>query len=217
MDLVPSPPGRLGCRATASILCGAAIATLLMIARWHPALAERLLAEGGIVEWLQVLLLGAAGVLAARQGWSARRAGRPVVLEVAIVTSMVMVCIGEVDLDRAIFGEKVISTYFLLYSDHPLALRALAALIVIGIPAAVGVWLLVRWRALWAAGLEGLRQPWGQTAVCGAALFVLIEILERPINHIPWQPRYFVEETLELVAAVCILAGLVARRRGSQG
>lgn len=173
------------------------------------------MAEGDVVEWLQVMLLGAAGVLAARQGWLASQAGQAVALEVAIVAAMVMACIGEVDLDRAIFGTKVISTHFFLRARHPLALRALAALIVVGIPAAVGVWLLVRWHALWAAGLEGLRQPWGQTAACGAALFVLVEVLEYPINHIPWQPKYFVEETLELVSAICIFAGLVARRPGS--
>jgi hypothetical protein len=186
---------------------------LVAIAVRSPVLAARLVVEGGLVEWMQIVLMGGAGALAARQGWQARQAGGPATLEVAIVTSMAMVCIGEVDLDRVLFGTKVISTRFLVNPRYSLGLRALAALIIVGVPGAVGVWLLWRIRALWWAALEGLLEPWGQAAAFGVALFVLVETFERPLNRLRWQPTNFIEETLELLSGICIFCGLVARHR----
>jgi RND family efflux transporter MFP subunit len=191
----------------------ALIAALLMVTARDPALATRLVAEGGVVEWLQVILALGAGGLAALQGRRRLQAGRPVAFEVAVVTAMLMVCTGEVDLDRAIFGTKVISTRFFVNPGYSLALRALAVAGIVGVPVAVGVWLLTRWRHLWQAGLDGLRAPWGQSAGFGAALLLTVGIFEHPLEQISSLPPHFAEETLELVAALCIFAGLAARRR----
>jgi RND family efflux transporter MFP subunit len=165
------------------------------------------------VEWIQLALLGSAGALAVREALEAAAAGEPAALDVAIAAAMAMVCIGELDLDRAIFGTKIISTRFFVHPRYPLALRALAVLVIVGIPAAVGVWVLRRFRDVLGAGLRGLREPWGQTAAAGAALFLLIAAFERPIDRIPGQPENFLEEALELVAAAFIFVGLAGRRR----
>jgi RND family efflux transporter MFP subunit len=125
---------------------------------------------------------------------------------------MAMICIGEIDLDRMLFGTKVISTRFFVSPGHPLAERALAVAVIVGVPAALGVWLLIHVRQLWQVGRDGLRQPWGQTAAFGMALFLVVEIVEKPLSNLTWLPRSFVEETLELVCTVCIFGGLVARR-----
>jgi RND family efflux transporter MFP subunit len=45
------------------------------------------------------------------------------------------------------------------------------------------------------------------------ALMLMVEVIERPLAHIEAPPRNFVEEVLELVAALCIFVGLAARRR----
>lgn len=201
-------PGRPGCRAVAVILSLVVVVGLLAISAHDPVLAGKLVAEDNVVEWLQAMLVAAAGVLAFRQG----RAGQPATLEVAIVAAMVIICIGEVDLDQRFFGTKVISTRFFVHPTHSLAVRATAAVVVLGAPLALGVWLLVHFRHLWRAGIDGLRQPWGQLAACGMALFLAVEIFERPLGHLRLLPPYFAEEVLELVSTIWIFVGLVARR-----
>lgn len=209
---MPSPSGRFGSRATALTFCGLALLVLSGTAVLDPGRAEALMAEHAIVEWLQVALMSGAAVLAARHGISAAATGRSTALDVAIVSSLGMAVIGEVDLDRVIFGTKLITTKFFVHPDHPLAVRALAVLVIVGVPVAVGLWLLTRWRALLAASLAGLREPWGQVAAFGAALYVFVQLFERPIDHIPWQPRNFIEEMLEFLSAICVFVGLVDRR-----
>jgi RND family efflux transporter MFP subunit len=206
------PSARPDCRAVAAALSLLVVAALLAVTIHDPALSARLVAEGGVVESLQVVLAFGAGVLALRQGRAARHAGRPATLEVGIVAAMAMICIGEIDLDRILFGTKVISTRFFVSSGHPLAERALAVAVIVGVPAALDVWLLIHVRQLWQVGRDGLRQPWGQTAAFGMALFLVVEIVEKPLSNLTWLPRSFVEETLELVCTVCIFGGLVARR-----
>ncbi len=211
---MPAPsPGRFDCRAVAALLSLVAVVGLLAISARDPVLAGRLVDEGNVVEWLQVVLTAGAGVLAFRQGRAARRAGQPATLEVAIIGAMVIICIGEIDLDRVFFGTKVISTRFFVHPKYSLAVRASAAVVVVGAPLALGVWLLVHFRHLWRAGIDGLRQPWGQLAAFGLALFLAVEIFERPLGHLRSLPPHFAEEFLELVSAICIFVGLVARRR----
>ena len=204
---------RLGCRAAAAILSVAAIVALLTITAESPALAGRLVSESNVIEWLQVVLAAGAGLLAFRQARAARRAGQPAVLDVAIVAAMVVICIGEVDLDRILFGTKVISTRFFVNPNHSVPVRALAVILVVGAPVAFGVWLLVHIRDLWSAGMDALRQPWGQSAALGMVLFMAVEAFERPLNHLGSLPPYFAEEVLELVSMVFVSAGLVARSR----
>ena len=214
--MLPTPApsgGRPGCRAVAAILSLVVLVVLLAISVRDPALGGRLVSEDHVVEWLQVVLSGAAGLLAALQGRAARRAGHPATLEVAIVAAMAVTCIGEVDLDRVFFGTKVISTRFFVSPQHPLLARALAVIVVVGAPAAVGAWLLVHLRHLWQSGVRGLGQPWGQVAAFGMALFLGVEVFERPLGRISSLPPHFAEEALELVSSICIFVGLVARRR----
>ncbi len=205
--------GRFGCRALAVALSLVVVVVLLAISARDPVRGARLVDENDVVEWLQVVLCGAAGVLAFRQGRAARRVGQPATLEVAIVAAMAVICIGEVDLDRVFFGTKIISTRFFVSPKHSLAVRMLAVLVVVGPPFAVGVWLLTYIRNLWRASLDGLGRPWGQTAAFGMALYVGVEIFERPLGHIRGLPLHFAEEVLELVSAIFIFVGLVTRRR----
>jgi hypothetical protein len=61
--------------------------------------------------------------------------------------------------------------------------------------------------------MTGLRQPWGQTAAFGMALFLAVEVFEKQLSRISSLPQYFAEEVLELVGMICILVGVAARRR----
>jgi hypothetical protein len=209
---MPSPSGRFGSRATALTLCGLVLLVSSAIVLLDRDLALALMAEHGPVEWVQVALLIGAAALAARHGAAVAAAGQPPALDVAIVTTLGMMIIGEVDLDRALFGVKVIATQFFVHPGYPLALRALAVLVIVGVPVAIGLWVLTRWRAVLGDSLAGLREPWGQVAAWGLAIFIVIQLFERSIDNIPWQPRNFIEEMLEFLAALCIFVGLVARR-----
>lgn len=204
---------RPDCRAVAAVLGVGVILALVAVSLVHPDLGARLVDEGGAVETLQVTLAAAAGTLAFRQGRAARRAGRPATLEVAIVASMAALCIGEIDLDRVIFGTKIISTRFFVNPAYSLLQRAAAVAIVVGPPLAVAVWVLSRFRHLWSASMDGLNQPWGQVAAFGAVLSLAVEVVEKPLGRLEGLPRNFAEETLECVAMLCIFVGLAARRR----
>src|SRR5690242_16941484 len=102
---MPEPrPGAIGSRALATIVSLASVVVLLVVGGRDPALGAELVDENNVVEWLQVVLCFAAAVLAFRQARAARRAGRTPTFEVAVVGAMAIICIGEVDLDRMLFG-----------------------------------------------------------------------------------------------------------------
>jgi hypothetical protein len=208
-----STPPQLDCRAIALTVSAVIVAVVAIVGIVNPPLSVALVAENSAAEWVQVLLMAGTGTLAAGHGWAASRAGRSAVLEVAIVTAMVMACVSEIDLDRMLFGIKLVKTKFLVNPKYPLALRALAALVIVGGPVAVGVWLLTRWRLLRDVARAAVRQPWGQTAAAGAMLYAVTQVLERPIDSIPWQQHHMIEETFELVATLCMFVGLAARRQ----
>jgi RND family efflux transporter MFP subunit len=213
MRSVPASRGRFDCRVVAAILSLLAIALLLAAAVLDPELAGRVVREDHLVEWLQVALAAGAAVLAFRHGRAARHAGQPATLDVAIVAAMVAICVGEVDLDRMFFGTKIISTRFFVNPRYPLAVRALAVLVVVGAPLVVAAWLLGHWRRFAEGIVDALREPWGHAAGFGMGLMLVVELLEKPLGHIEALPRNFAEEALELVSALCIFVGLVARRR----
>jgi hypothetical protein len=120
--------------------------------------------------------------------------------------------IGEMDLDKRVFGMKLVSTKFFVNPSIPLGYRVLGFLLVVGPPVALAVYAW-RWRAeLWSVALRALREPWGQVLLAASIVLVLTETFERQLGYVPGFPRNFLEEVLEVCAAVCFFLGLVARR-----
>lgn len=70
--------------------------------------------------------------------------------------------IGEVDLDRLLFDTRIVSTRFFLNTNVAMHWRALAVLIVVGVPAALGVFVVARFGAFWREGWPAVAQPWGR-------------------------------------------------------
>ena len=100
--------GSIRCETVAAALALIAVAVLSAIALADPALATWLTLENGVVEWLQVLLDAGAAVLFARDlVRNARATGRVSPFELAIVACLIGLIMGEVDLDRVLFGTKV--------------------------------------------------------------------------------------------------------------
>jgi hypothetical protein len=124
---------------------------------------------------------------------------------------LIGIVIGEVDLDKRVFGVKIIATKFFVGAAVPLADRALAVLIVVGPPRLLGVYALRRRRSLWSAEWGAVSQPRGQVLLAGVVLFGATEILERPLNRFPGLPSHFLEESLELIATMWFLLGSLGR------
>jgi hypothetical protein len=183
------------CRKTAVCLGGLAAAAIASIAIVNPPLAVALVAEHSIVERSQVALVAAGTLLTMREAWRSVRRGRQIPLEIAIVAPLVMACVTELDLDQWLFGSKFIAKRFFADENYPV----------------IGVWLLTRWQTLRDDVTSAVRAPWGQTLAFGVILYGLAELLERPIDKIPWNPHHLLEESAELIAALTIFIALVTR------
>jgi hypothetical protein len=203
----------LRCETVAAALALIAVVVLSAVALVDPALAGRLTVEHGVVEWVQVLFEGvAAAVFGRHMVRDAARVGRVSPLDVVIVASLVGLVIGEVDLDRLMFGTKIIATKFFVDARVAFVWRLLAMLVVVGVPLAIGVFALVRVRAFWRDGWAAVAQPWGRVLAASVAVAILTELFEKPLGHVPGVPRYFLEELLELVAAIGFLVAALGRR-----
>jgi RND family efflux transporter MFP subunit len=193
---------------------GCAIVTIVMAAllRWNPPFAAHFVREDGPVEWAQAVFLVASMVMALACGLALARVQRPVAADVVMAAMMAGLAIGELDLDKRLFGVKLVSTRFFVNPSIPLGYRVLGFLLVVGPPVALALYAWW-WRAeLWSTALRALREPWGQVLLAGSIVLVLTEIFERQLGHVPGFPRNFLEEVLEVCAAICFFLGLVARR-----
>ena len=156
---------------------------------------------------------GAALLFARDLVRTARATGRVSPLELAIVACLIGLIMGEVDLDRVLFGTKVASTRFFLNGRVALSWRVLAFLFVWGVPLAIGFFVLLRFRAFCREGWAALAQPWGRVLATSVVIAVLTEIFEKKLGHVPGVPRYFLEELLELVSSIGFLVAAAARPR----
>jgi hypothetical protein len=199
------------------VLALIAVGVMSVIALVEPAVADRLTLENGVVEWLQVILDAGAALLFGRDlVRNARTTGRVSPLDLAIVSCLIGLILGEVDLDRVLFGTKVISTRFLVSGKVATQWRLLAALVVVGVPVAIGVFVLARFRVFWREGWAAVAQPWGRVLAASVAVAVLTEIFEKQLGHVPGVPRFFLEELFELVSAIGFLVAAVGRRAVSR-
>jgi len=204
---------RIRCETVAAALALITVAVLSVIALVDPPLAARLTVENGAIEWLQVLLDAGAALLFGRDlVRNARETGRVSPLDLAIVSCLIGLILGEVDLDRLLFGTKVIATRFFVNAKVALHWRVLAMLVVVGVPAALAIFVVARFRAFWREGWAAVAQPWGRVLAASVALSVVTEIFEKQLGHVPGVPQFFLEELFELVAAIGFFVAAVARR-----
>jgi hypothetical protein len=178
-----------------------------------PNLAARLAAEGAAIEWSQAVLGFIALLISVKSAWRSYRTGRPVVLDILILAGLTGIVIGEVDLDKQVFGVKIIATRFFIDAQVFLPYRVLAVVVVVGVPLALALYALRKWRQLWCSGWEALEHTWGRILLAAVVTFGGTQILERPLGRVPGFPRSFLEESLELIAAIWFLVAAIDRRR----
>jgi hypothetical protein len=202
---------RLRSDLLAAVLALVATATLLILAFIDPALAKRLTSEDQAVEWIQAALCVGAALAMAVRGGRAMAAHRPAAVELLAAALLIMVVIGELDLDKRLFGVKIIATRFFVDGRYGLAWRVLAVLVVVGIPVALAAYAFAHRAELWREGWRLLGTPRGRALVGGLAVFGATEMLEGALGIVPGLPRFVLEETLELVAGIGFFVGALAR------
>ena len=189
---------------------------LFVILAIDPDLADRLTREDAVVEWVQAALFGVGAVLAVRTARARWRVGASPVFEVLIAATLAALVIGEVDLDRVVFGRKIISTRFLVDAHVWLWWRVLALLVMTLPPVLLALYALRRWRELLGAVRRALAESSGRVLIAGVMIFGLTEVFEKPLGRVPGLPRYMLEEVLELIASICFGVALSARWRFRQ-
>ena len=203
----------MGRRPLAVAVALGPIALLVILAFVDPDVTRRLVDDEGPVEWLQVAFLLLAAALGAMWVGRRARAGQPIAFEVVIVTLLLALALGELELDRWLFGTKLIGPRFLFRPRHPVAWpwRVLVVLIGFGVPLAIAVYALTRLREVVRSGLAALGEPWGRLLFVGCALFGMTNVFEKAVNRVHFVSHTFVEEALELLATCCIAAAYLIR------
>ena len=177
-----------------------------------PGLAGSLVREDGPVEWLQVLMAGAAIVILVR---SIRRRFSPAgILGIAALGELI---VSEIDLDQRVFGIPVIDWRFFRRATIPLPVRTLVAVVIIGCVTTFFVYAALRWRAIWDEACIGFREGWGWLLVAGLVLYGIPQPCDPCLNRVFPLPRNFLEESLELLGMLYILLGTVRYARCRAG
>src|SRR5262245_10634374 len=155
-----------------------------------------------------------SGLALARARDSAR-AGESPAFDLVVAAGFIVIAVGELELDRLIFGTKLVGVRFFLHPRKPVAWpwRAITALIVVGAPAAIVVYTLARFRVIWRDGLAALREPWGWVLLAGIIIFFATEAFEDTLDNVQFVAPFFLEETAELLASLCFLAAYLMRSR----
>lgn len=199
----------------AALLVLAPVALLLVLGIVDPALTARLVDEHGPVEWMQVGLSAVAAALALGRARSLVRAGRSPAFDLVVGLVMIVLAVAELELDRWIFGTKVVGSRFFLAPRKPVAWpwRTITNVIAYGVPAAVGVYALARARELVDVARTALREGWGWSLLGGVVVLGASQGLERTLARLAFVSPYFAEEVAELAGAACFVLAYAVRPR----
>ena len=199
-------------RVIAAIGAVLLVATLVAILLLDPSRAGELVAEDGPVEWVQAgFLLTGWMVTVAR---AVRRLARgqsavPELLLGALLTAGIVV---ELSLHSWVGFRIRHWRPSLRRSAGPVfPWVVLVVSLLVGLAAARHV---TRHRRSLLRLVRNLpRSRWGQLAIAGAAGYAATQLLQNPIQHLMPRPSYFLEESIELVAALwlCLAAWQLAR------
>ena len=200
-------PGRHSYRH-AGVATVLALGTLAALLVFDPGAAADLTRENHVVEWVQVGLFTLAAVAALT---AARRP--PATLDVLLVLLFLTFVELETDLDRRLFGRSVIDKHFLVDARVPLLPRLLTVICLLVLVLGVAAYAWRRRAHVISAARQLVRAPWGRVLITGLGLLVAVELFEKSLEHALSLPKYFVEESLELLAALYCAIAMVDHAR----
>lgn len=181
---------------------------LLALLHFAPRQAAAIVREDGPVEWLQVVLFAGAGVAGLV---AAHRSSAPPNILLALLFGLFIEL--ELDLDQRVFGRPVIDKRFVFDARQPPALRALTVLVIVGFVVMVALYAWRHRRELWLAVRELPGATGGGVLIAGLVLIAVVEAFEKSLGRLLPHPRYFLEESFELIAAALCFLGMVDRTR----
>jgi hypothetical protein len=202
-------PDRPGLHHLAAGLTAVIVGVMATVTATNASLAGGLVAEGGAVEWLQVILLAGAGATCIRLAVLDRAKGASGAPDILLAAGFAFMVVSEMELPRLLAGKIRIERLLRdVAAGH--SRQIVFVLVVGGLALAVAVYTIRHlpelldwtWSALWT--------DWGRLFYLAAAVLVVTEVFERPLNRMMPSvglPRPLLEETLELVASLyCLLA-----------
>jgi hypothetical protein len=207
------PPGlyRLAAALTAVIVGVMAIVTAVNV-----PLADRLVVENGVAEWLQVICLAGAGVICLRLAVLVRARGGTGAPDVLLAAGFAFLVVSEMELPTLLVGRITIDRLVRdVSAGHPR--QILFVVVVGGLALAATVYALRHLPELLAWARAALHTDWGRLFFLAVAILAVTELFERRMNRIMASmglPRPLLEETLELVASLYCLIALRQRIAG---
>jgi len=192
-------------------LAGVAVSVLLVaLVIWNPELTGALVQEDSVVEWLQVVMAAVAfGFVVAASLRKFKAA------DVLFCTLLFLMAGSEINLDQRIFGIPVLDARFFHHRTVPLALKVFSGSVVVTGALTLIVYSLAHWRALWTELWWGVSARWLHLLVVGSVFIGIAEIFEHQLNQALPLPRYFLEESLELIGTLYLALGMLRRLRAT--
>jgi hypothetical protein len=190
------------------VVPGIVVAGLLVVlVVWNPSLAGRLVREDSLVEWLQVVLALAAMAVVLAPG--VRRLSAADIVFIALLAGLAA---SEIELDQRLVGMPVVDVRFFRRGAVAWPVQVLAGTLVIGAPLALLAYAAARWRDLVSEARDGVREGWLSLLVAGLVLMTIAQVWERELNHLLPLPKYFLEETLEVIGTMYLALAILRRR-----
>ena len=200
----------------------AAIGATLLVAglgafRWlNPVRAGAAVAEHGPVEWAQVALLLAGWVVAIGRALPLLARGQPAVPELLLGTLLTVGLTAELSLHNWVGFRIRHWRPSLRRSAGPVfPWVVLSISLVIGLAGARHV--ARHRRSLLRVFCSLARTRWGHLTIAGAGGYAIAQLFERPLARLMRQPTYFLEESVELIAALCLCLAAWERARAPTG
>ena len=186
-------------------------ALLVALVTWDPVVAGRLVREDSLVEWLQVV--GAAVALGFVLAALVRRWSAADVVLAVLLCAMIA---SEIELDQRIFGIPVVDPRFFRLATVPFAVKVIAGALVIGLPLGLAVYTVRHWRDLWAEARVAARDGWLPPLVVAVVFIAIAQAWERELNYVLPLPKYFLEESLEVLGMTYLALGMGRRLRAAR-
>lgn len=184
---------------------------LTALVAWDLRLAGRLAAEDHVIEWIQAALLGGAAALSGRRALSLVGDSRPAAPDVLLTFLFATMVIQELSMGYRLLGIHIVLPRFFVNPAVWFPCRILAALVIGGVPLGVAAYAFRHRGHVWRAARGLMGEPWGHLFLAGVAVFGFAQLFERRMKTLLPLPRNFMEESLEMVAALYFFLGMIER------